>query len=186
MASVQVSLLGADDGLAPGAVTAAVASPLAPGFPLGNAQSPEEFLLGSVIDALGHVLVERTYGADAAEPGSLALAHTAIQWEVEQALGRDFTARYLAQVTGKPTPLQTLLDPTAEDRTGSLPAEQHLFLRFAIAAYGREIIAPFLQAVYAAGSAEELVASAPPADLLDVEEQWEEWLAAQAAIAAGG
>lgn len=179
--AVQVAPFPADEGPAQDALAITVPSPLAPGFPLSSAQSPEEFLLGSVVDVLGHTLVERGYGEGAAEPGRMALAHTAIQREVEQALGRDSTARPLAQVTGAPTPLSDLLDPTVADATGSRPAEQHLFLRFAVARYGRAILPPFLQAACRAGSAEELVAAALPADLPGVEELWEEWFAAQLA-----
>ena len=173
--------LAVEDLSSQGALTTVVQSPLAFGFPLGSAQSPEEFLLGSLVDIFGHALVEQTYGKGATEPGRAALAHTAVQWEVEQALWRDFTSRHAAQVTGSPTPLQELLDPTIEDVTGSRPDEQHLFLRFAVAMYGREIVAPFLQAVYSAGTAEDLVTSAFQTDLSALEDQWHDWLGAQSA-----
>lgn len=155
-----------------------VPSPLAPGFAIGNAQSPEEYLLGFLADTLGLELIKERFGEKAAEPARLALAHTAMQWAVEQALGRDFTSRYLAQVKvqGETTPLRGLLNPTLMDATGSRPAERHLFLRFAIASYGRETVAPFLRAVMQTNSAEALVEAAFHEGLSDVEKQWRDWL----------
>lgn len=164
-----------------GALTITVPSPLSPGFPLGNAQSPEEFLLGYLSDVYGHALLTKAYGEKAAEAGRLALAHTAIQWEVEQAVGRDATARLAAQMAGEPLPLAELLDPAKADATGNRPAEQHLFLRFAVDTYGRAILAPYLHAVFESANADEIAASAFDAELEVLEAQWQKWLAAPVA-----
>ena len=115
-----------------------VASPLSPGFLIGSAQAPEEYLLAELVDGLGHMLLTETFGANVQEPARLALAHTAVQWEVEQALQRDTTAQSAAQVGTETTPLEDLLDPTRFIATGSAPSERDLFLRFVVATYGRE------------------------------------------------
>ncbi len=156
-----------------------VPSPLSPGFSLGSAQSPEEFLLGYLADMLGHALINKTFGEQAQEAGRLALAHTAVQWEAEQAVRRDYTSHYVAKLGATPISLSSLLDPTTDDATGSRRAEQNLFVRFAIATYGRESIAPFLQAVFTTGSADALVRSAFGKDLSAVEQQWQVWLGQQ-------
>jgi hypothetical protein len=155
-----------------------VASPLSPGFPMDLAQTPEEFLLGLLSDTSGIALIKRTYGEKAEEQSRLYLAYTAVQWEVEQAVHRDNTHLYLADVARTParTPLTSLLDPTTIDYTASQPSEKHLFTRFAVESYGRSIIAPFLQAVFEMNSAEELIQSAFDMELNEVEEEWRVWL----------
>jgi hypothetical protein len=154
----------------------AVPSPLSPGFPLGIAQSPEEFLLGYTTDALGHTLLNRAFGAGAKEPSRLSLAHSAVQWAVHEALGRDFPRHYVLQIGDTPTPLASLLDPTNFNVDGSRTAERDLFLRFAIATYGREIVPPYLRAIFASNSAEDLVRRAFDQDIAEIEGQWHQWL----------
>lgn len=153
-----------------------VISPLSPGFPIVNAQSPEEFLLGSLTDQLGHMLLEESVGITTQEPGRFALAHTAVQWEVEQAVQRDATARLKTLITQPPTPLTTLLDPTQRSGVATSAIEMELFLRFALDIHGKEIIAPFLQAVAEADSADGLTQLAFEQDLAVVEKEWLAWL----------
>jgi hypothetical protein len=159
-----------------------VPSPLTPGFPLGVAQSPEEFLLGYVTDSLGHALLARAFGEGAKEMGRLALAHPAIQWEVHQAVGRDFGRATVRQVGAQRTPLATLLDPTRFSAEGSQGAERDLFLRFAIAQYGPKRIAPYLRAVFGGDSAEELVRAAFGEELGALEPAWHAWLDQRTAV----
>ncbi|MFN8470068.1 MAG: hypothetical protein U0X20_31225 [Caldilineaceae bacterium] len=161
--------------------TMRVASPLSPGFPIGSAQAPEEYLLAELVDGLGHMLLEATFGEKAQEPARLALAHTAVQWEVEQALQRDTTPQLAAQVGTVITPLDELLDPTRFVATGSAPAERDLFLRFVVTTYGRERIAPYLRAVFSAVNAGELVTGAFNEKLEAVELKWHVWLEKQVA-----
>lgn len=154
-------------------------------FPISAAQSPEEFLLGYVADSLGHALLDIAFGEQAAEAPRLAVAHGALQWEVEKAVGRDNTAQRVAQLDGDPTPLASLLDLETADATGNRQTERELFFRFAAATYGEEIAAPFLRAVFASDSPEELAQAAFDAELAEVEAQWQKWLAQQqAAVAA--
>jgi hypothetical protein len=138
--------------------------------------------LGYVIDSLGHALLARAYGDQAQEMARLALAHPAIQWEVQQAVGRDLGRDIVRQVGVQRTPLATLLDPTSFSAEGSQSLERDLFLRFAIARYGPERIAPYLQAVFASGSAEELVQAAFGEPLSDVEPAWHIWLNQRTAV----
>jgi hypothetical protein len=154
----------------------AVPSPLSPGFHLGTTQSPEEFLLGYTTDMLGHALLNRAFGAGAQEPSRLSLAHSAVQWAVHEAVGRDFVRGYVLQIGDTPTPLASLLDPTNFNVDGSRTAERDLFLRFAIATYGCEIVPPYLRAIFASNSAEDLVRRAFDQDIAEIEEQWHEWL----------
>jgi hypothetical protein len=153
-----------------------VPSPLSPGFPLGTAQSPEEFLLGYTTDMLAHALLNRAFGAGAKEPSRLALAHSAVQWAVHEAVGRDFPKSYVLQIGETLTPLASLLDPTQFNVDGSRTAERDWFLRFAIAKYGREIVPPYLHAVFASNNAEDLVRQTFDQDIAEVEGQWRQWL----------
>ena len=75
--------------------------------------------------------------------------------------------------------MSVLLDPTldpAEVDSVSRAAEQDLFLRFALAEYGKEILPPFLRAVFTAGSAEELIRQAFGQEPEEIERQWQAWL----------
>jgi hypothetical protein len=154
-----------------------VPSPLSPGFSLGIVQSPEEYLFGYLADTVSHELLKDEFGERAQAPARLALAHAAVQWEVEQATGHDHTLR-LAATVGQRTPLSTLLDPLRDPGSGvaSNQGERDLFLRFAIATHGRAIIAPYLQAVFHSDSAEELVEAVFGQDLADIEQEWRAWL----------
>lgn len=154
-----------------------VPSPLSPGFPLAQAQSPDEFLLGFLTDVAGHGLLHQSFGATAADPARMALAHTAVQWEAEQATGRDYTADLLAHTTDAATPLSTLLDPTLADATGTLPNERDLFIRFVADHYGRSTVARFVSAVFSSDDAEALSRAAFNRSLADVERDWQAWLA---------
>ena len=73
-------------------------------------------------------------------------------------------------------PLADLLDPVRVDAMGSRPAKQHLFMRFAVATYGRTIIASFLQAAFESTTAEDLAESAFHTKLSVLEEQWHDWM----------
>jgi hypothetical protein len=153
-----------------------IPSPLAPGFFIGSAQSPEEYLLAYLTDYLGHRLLADEFGERAQEPARLALAHAAVQWEVEQAVGRDSSANLRSQVVETRTPLTVLLDPTKVDAAANMTAERDLFLRFALAQYGRGIITPYLRAVFNAYSAEKLVRQAFQQEPEEIEQQWQEWM----------
>jgi hypothetical protein len=161
----------------PAAGAADVPSPLYPGFPLELAQSPEEFLLGYLTDSLGHALLHQEFGAAAQEAGRLAVAHPAIQWEVQRSVQRDFPPQYVQGIGAEPTPLRDLLDPTALSAAGSRTAERDLFFQFAVATYGSGIVAPYLAAAFEAASAEELVQAAIGAELGAVEGKWQRWRA---------
>jgi hypothetical protein len=181
-------------GITPDMARVYVPSPLAPGFPLSQAQSPEEFLLGYTTDLLGHALLDIAYGAAAAEAPRLALGHPAIQWEVERAVDRSLTAqvaataRLVAQLAAAedwdPTPLQDLLDPTAAAAPGGRQTERDLFFRWAASAYGEGIAAPYLKAVFSTGNASDLAQAAFGEELAGVEADWRAWLQLQRTAAA--
>jgi hypothetical protein len=161
-----------------------VPSPLNPGFPIGRlAQSPEEYLLGYATDLMGHALLQITYGEQAAEPARLALAHPAVQWEVDQAVAREHTALLAANLTDVPAPLDALLDPARPLAGDSLQPQRELFFRFAVAEYGREIIAPYLAAVHSSETAAALSLKAFGEPLSTVQTKWHAWLAHQRAAA---
>jgi hypothetical protein len=157
-----------------------VPSPLNPGFPIGRlAQSPEEYLLGDAADRIGDALLKLTYGAQAAEPARLALAHPAVQWEVDQAVAREHTTLLAATLADAPAPLATLLDPTRLPTGDNLQPQRELFFRFAVAEYGREIIAPYLAAVHSSETAAALGSKAFGEPLSTVQTKWHAWLAHQ-------
>lgn len=155
-----------------------IVSPLAQEFSLELAGTPSQFLLGLLTDSVGHMLLQRAYGERTTEVSRIQLSHPIVQWEVEEATEYSARSRLLEQLSQsqEQLPLSVLLDPTREITPGKQPSMRELFAYFLVDTYGRTAIAPFLKAVFTANSAEELTAIAFEKPLLEVDEQWRQWL----------
>ena len=148
-------------------------SPLTPGFSSNQAASPEEFLLGSMVDVLGHLLFARDFGITPQQEGRFRLGHTAIQWEVNEAVEKQLYHRLPTETA----PLSALLDPTETFVHDSNKAIQRdAFLYFIVERYGREVIAPYLQAVFSENDWQGIISSAFGENPVRFEQDWRAWM----------
>jgi hypothetical protein len=154
-------------------------SPLTPGFSLAQAASPEEFLLGSLVDRLGHLLLERGFGMTPAEDGRFRLAHSAVQWEVDQAVGGQMGESLFKglQEAGERASMSELLDP-AQNFIGdsAKAAQRETLIYFIVEKYGRGSMASFLPAIVAGTDWQGIIRDAFGEAPADFEQQWQAWL----------
>lgn len=155
---------------------AIVPSPSTVGFSLNLADSPEQFLLGIIIDYIGHSLVDHAYSN--IEMGRKQLAHIAVQWEVEDATKRSFRQRRYQHFieTQKQLSLAMLLDPSLDASSGISSMQRNLVGDFIAETYGRSAFASFLKAVSVSNNPNELARAAFGESIDVVEIAWQQWL----------
>jgi len=159
-------------------------SPVTPGFSLTQAERPEQFLLGTLADFLGHLLFERAFSVAIEDEGRLRLAHIAINWEVNEVTGGQADGHASRKLLRDLHPsaeiasLSELLDPSktfANDNAKAIQREALIY--FFIERYGREVIRPFIQAIVAENDWQGIIRVAFGQDPADVEQAWQTWMA---------